>query len=97
MPAGPVRAGIKGPDENIRSQIAELLPGARVETLKKVDDFTLYRIEGGSGRDAKVEEALADLVVKNGWSLAELTRERPSLEDVFRDLTLEASKKSGDA
>ena len=42
-------------------------------------------------------ELTVDLVVKNGWSLALLTREKPSLEDVFRNLTLEASRQAGDA
>ena len=48
------------------------------------------RIEVGAGQ-APVEEALARLVVKNNWSLLELVRERSSLEDVFRHLTLAAS------
>ncbi len=97
LPPGPILIRIKGPDENIRSQIGELLPGAEVKELEIDGEYRLYRVEGGSGRDASVQEALAHLVVKNGWALAELTRERPSLEEVFRDLTLEASKQAGDA
>jgi hypothetical protein len=32
---------------------------------------------------------LAELVHKNGWALAELSRESATLEDVFRSLTLQ--------
>ena len=97
LPAGPIVACIKGPDENIRSQFGELLPGKKVEEIEVDGEYRVYRIESGSGADASIEEAVAHLVVKNGWSLARLSRERPSLEDVFRNLTLEASKKAGDA
>jgi ABC-2 type transport system ATP-binding protein len=97
IPPGPIVACIKGPDENIRSQFGELLPGKKVEEIEADGEYRVYRIDGGSGADARIEEAVAHLVVKNGWSLARLTRERPSLEDVFRNLTLEASKKAGDA
>jgi hypothetical protein len=47
-------------------------------------------IEVGDGT-APVEESLARLVVKNNWSLLGLGRERATLEDVFRRLTLQAS------
>ena len=97
LPPGPIVACIKGPEENIRSQFGELLPGKKVEEIEVDGEYRVYRIEGGSDTGASIEEAVAHLVVKNGWSLAQLTRERPSLEDVFRNLTLEASKKAGDA
>ena len=35
LPVGPVLAGIRGPDDHIRAQIAELLPGAGVEIVNK--------------------------------------------------------------
>ena len=86
-PAGGLLARVRGPEAGVLKQCAELLPGCPVEVVERTADAVVYRIDVGSA-SAPVEEAFARLVVKNGWDLRELQRERPSLEDVFRALTL---------
>jgi ABC-2 type transport system ATP-binding protein len=86
LPRGAVRARIRGPEANVLAQLAELLPGKAVDVVERQADEAVYRV-GVSGHAAPIEEALARLVVKNGWALLELGRERGTLEDVFRNLT----------
>ena len=86
-PAGGLHARVRGPEAAVLQQCAELLPGCPVTVVSRAAAAVDYRIEVGTGA-APIEEALARLVVKNGWDLLELHRQRPSLEDVFRSLTL---------
>jgi ABC-2 type transport system ATP-binding protein len=86
-PAGGLHARVRGPEAAVLQQCAELLPGCPARVVDRSANAVDYRIDVGDGA-APVEEALARLVVKNGWDLLELRRERPSLEDVFRALTL---------
>jgi ABC-2 type transport system ATP-binding protein len=86
-PAGGLLARVRGPEVAVLAQCGELLPGCPVAVVERDADASVYRIDVGAG-SAPVEEAFARLVVKNGWDLLELRRERPSLEDVFRALTL---------
>lgn len=97
MPPKGLVARIKGPREDVERQLRELLPSADLGIERRDGDYTTFRIEAGTGKDPTVEEAVAELVVKNGWAIAELYRERATLEDVFRELTLEASRRAGDA
>ncbi len=90
MPTSTLRVRVRGPEQPVRNQLAELFPGREVQLATEADGSLTCRVEVGSGA-APVEEALARLVVKNNWSLLELVRERASLEDVFRQLTLPAS------
>jgi ABC-2 type transport system ATP-binding protein len=98
LPGGAVRLRIKGatPDA-VQRQLTELLHGVRVVAQGQEDGVTAWRIEGLPPRDGVTETSIADLVVKNGWGLIELQRERATLEDVFRTLTLEESREAGDA
>ncbi|HEX5050209.1 MAG TPA: ATP-binding cassette domain-containing protein [Planctomycetota bacterium] len=89
LPAGGLIACVRGPEAQVLSQCGELLPGCPVTVLERGANAVVYRLQVGSG-SAPVEEAFARLVVKNGWDLLELKRERPTLEDVFRSLTLQA-------
>jgi ABC-2 type transport system ATP-binding protein len=86
-PGGALRARVRGPEAQVVAQCGELLPGCPVQVVERGADAVEYRVDVGSG-GAPVEEALARLVVKNGWDLLSLQREQPSLEDVFRSLTL---------
>jgi ABC-2 type transport system ATP-binding protein len=92
MPPGPVRARIQGPAENVLAQIGELLPRCEAEVLDREGDYAVYRLHG-TGNGPLVEEGIAELVLKNGWSMSELVRERPTLEDAFRALT--GAKRTG--
>ena len=57
-----------------------------------------HRVVGDGGAEdalsAALEEALARCVVGGGWDLLELQRERATLEDVFRSLTLRAQQEA---
>jgi ABC-2 type transport system ATP-binding protein len=88
---GGMRARVRAPEAQVVAQCAELLPGCPVTVVERGEDGVLYRIEVGTG-SAPIDEAFARLVVKNGWDLLEMYRERPSLEDVFRELTLGSEK-----
>ena len=93
QPAGALRARVRGPEANVLAQCNELLHGCAVTVADRAADGTTYRIDVGSG-SAPIEESFARLVVKNGWDLLELQRERASLEDVFRTLTLGSEKEA---
>jgi hypothetical protein len=83
-----IRARVRGPRANVLSQIGELMPGRRVDVIASEGDYHELRVHVTTDlRDRTVPEALADLMVKNGWAIAELGREQATLEDVFRSLT----------
>jgi ABC-2 type transport system ATP-binding protein len=83
-----IRARVRGPKTNILAQIGELMPGRRVDVTSSEGDYHDLRVHVTTEvRDRTVPEALAELMVKNGWALAELGREQATLEDVFRSLT----------
>lgn len=83
-----IRVRVKGPQANILAQIGELMPGRQVDVIASDGDYHDLRVHVTTElRDATVPEALADLMVKNGWAIAELVREQATLEDVFRSLT----------
>ncbi len=93
-PAGAMRLRVRGPEQAVLAQFRELLPpGTPVAVVQRGQDMVEYRIDAGSAT-APVGEALARLVVKNGWDLLELVRERATLEDVFRNLTLRAEQEA---
>ncbi|HEX6810924.1 MAG TPA: ATP-binding cassette domain-containing protein [Planctomycetota bacterium] len=92
-PAGALLARVRGPEANVLSQSRELLNGCPITVAARSDDGIDYRIEVGAGK-APIEEAFARLIVKNGWALLSLQRERASLEDVFRSLTHEAQREA---
>ena len=98
---GAVRACIKGDSAAVSAQLQELFPGFAAEVVERHDGgYDTWRVplaDNTRAEDRTIEEALAQLVVKNDWSLAELVRERPSLETVFRHLTLDAQKEALDA
>jgi ABC-2 type transport system ATP-binding protein len=88
LPRGELRARIRGPEERVLAQLAELFPGRATTVVRRDGDVAEYLLpaEAAPG-DGLVAEALAQLVVKNGWGLLELAPERATLEDVFRTLT----------
>ncbi|HEB52740.1 MAG TPA: ATP-binding cassette domain-containing protein [bacterium] len=86
-PPGGVLLRVRGPEDAVVGQLRELLPASgAVEVLHREGAVADYRV-AVADRSAPLDEALARLVVKNGWDLLSLQRELPSLEDVFRDLT----------
>lgn len=97
MPSKALLARIKGPADAVIRQIGELFPGRGVQEVTRTGDYGQFRVECGAAKNTTAEEALAELVVKNGWALAELIREKSHLEDVFRDLTMPSGQGASDA
>ena len=87
QPGGGLRLLVRGPYAAVHAQLAELLPGVRVEVVSKDDRGTDLRLFVDR-QTAPIEEAVARSVVKNGWDLLAMHREQSSLEDVFRELTI---------
>jgi ABC-2 type transport system ATP-binding protein len=93
-PAGSLRARVRGPEANVVAQLKELLPhGTPITATAQPGGAIEYRIDLASST-APIDEAVARLVVKNGWDLLELQRDRATLEDVFRSLTLQAQQEA---
>jgi ABC-2 type transport system ATP-binding protein len=91
MSSQAIRARVKGPKHNIMAQIGELMPGRRVDVMWSEGEYHDLRVHVSTElRDETVPEALAHLMVKNGWAISRLEREQASLEDVFRSLTAHA-------
>lgn len=97
MPSGVISAKLRGPSEAVLRQVRELLPGREVVELERDGMVGTFRIDAGPGQEGTMEEGIAHLAVKNGFGVVELTRQRATLEDVFRSLTLKGSKESGHA
>jgi ABC-2 type transport system ATP-binding protein len=93
LPAGHVRARVKGPEQLVLQRCAESFPGCAVAVVGRSGDAVDYRIDAGTDA-APVEQAFSRMVVQNGWDLVELARQRATLEDVFRSLTLDAEKEA---
>jgi ABC-2 type transport system ATP-binding protein len=87
LPAGGLRLSVRGPEPAVLAQVRELLPpGTAVQVLQRTGNVLELRVDVAQAT-APVDEALARLVIKNGWDLLAMARERGSLEDVFRTLT----------
>ena len=95
--AGDIQVRIKGPSNNIRKQLGELLGTTPVEEVARNGEYGVYRITVAERQDTSIEEGIAHLVVKNGWGLAEIARQQPNLEDFFHQKTLRAQLEAGNA
>ncbi len=93
LPSGPLTVEIKGPREQVETQLKELFPeatGVEVQFMKEsAPGEVLFRIGTSPEADDHVREAIFDLVTGNGWKLLEMHRRPASLEQVFRKLTLD--------
>ena len=94
FPATGLRARVRGPVEKVQQQLRELLgTSARIEVVGRAGDAIDYRVDLGEST-VPLDESVARIVVKNGWDLLELQRERASLEDAFRALTLKPQQEA---
>ncbi|MBN1901484.1 ATP-binding cassette domain-containing protein [Candidatus Sumerlaeota bacterium] len=77
---------LKGPRDQVQSRLQELIS---VESARLVSgangDVSRFEIIAQKGKDPC--EDIYNLSVKNGWIMTELSQERASLENVFRELT----------
>lgn len=88
-PAGALRARVRGPEAAVLG-LCQAQLGCAATVSERDGELATYRLDVGAGGTS--ERAFAQLVVQNGWELLELQRERPTLEDVFRSLTLGSEK-----
>jgi ABC-2 type transport system ATP-binding protein len=86
---------IKGPKEIVQSKLQELIS---IESLKLLDDSKdgYCRFEIQAPKDKDPSEDIFNLAVKNNWVITELSQERASLEDIFRELTTSTLKEEGE-
>jgi ABC-2 type transport system ATP-binding protein len=78
-------ARIKGPKDEVKARLQELISIENVKIQGESDGFIRYEIMAQRGKDPC--EDIYRLSVKNNWILTELSQERASLESVFRELT----------
>ncbi len=87
MRAGaPVIADIRGPQEMVSAKLGTVPSVKQVRALRP-GEWTKYQLAVEAGADIRAD--LSEMVVRNGWGLRELTTGRPTLEDVFVQLTCE--------
>lgn len=77
---------LKGPRDEIQTRLQELIS---VESVRCMDGVNgnVFRFEIMSSKDKNPCEDIYHLSVKNGWVMTELSQERASLENIFRELT----------
>ncbi len=80
------------PDEQTRRLLAETPDVARVELGSEKNVFFIT-----SEPNADPSPDIGLLVMQHGWGLLELRHERPTLEEVFAQLTIGAGEEAGDA
>ncbi len=75
--------------------LKEQLPVVGVEDLSPPGSETLRLVVDGEEETGDLREALFRFAVEQGWTLLELNRSQSTLEDVFRELTLEGGNEAG--
>ena len=79
-----------------RDAIGGVKGATSVRELPAPDDRTV-KVEVVGSKDVDLRRDLRDVVSAKGWDLLELRRELPSLEDVFRELTLGSDRRDRQA
>ena len=75
--------------ETLRAQLQNIHSVASVKSLGETDGTVRLKIETSRGID--IRKSIYQLSVSKQWTLLELRREATSLEDVFHELTSEAT------
>ncbi len=84
-----VVARIRGPQGEVERKLAALSGVSGVRVLDREDSTVRYEIASKKSQD--LPEQIFRTVVENKWSLTELRQETASMEDVFAELTQQAS------
>ena len=82
--AGLVRFEAGGTGSDARDALSRLA-GVKDVTEEQDGDFSVFTLRTDANVDPS--ESVMDLAVGRGWRVREVTRRRPTLEDVFVDLT----------
>jgi ABC-2 type transport system ATP-binding protein len=81
---GSVRVELANPSESVLKTL-ENLAGVKQATESKLESGSLFTLKTDAEADPSGE--ITRLASQNGWELRELSRRKPTLEDVFVDLT----------
>ncbi|MEK0444759.1 MAG: hypothetical protein RLZZ399_80 [Verrucomicrobiota bacterium] len=82
--AGVVRVELSQPSAGVRELLAGL-PGVKDVTEQPINEGVSYLLR--TDAEANPSERILQLATDKRWSLSELSRRKPTLEDVFVDLT----------
>src|SRR5690349_1944399 len=82
--AGSMRIEAKVGADNATADLQKL-PGVKDVTVEKDGDFSIFQIRLEANADPS--EDVMQLATSKRWTVRELTRRRPTLEDVFVELT----------
>jgi ABC-2 type transport system ATP-binding protein len=84
---GAIRAEVLGPLPNVEAAL-RTVPGVEsVEVVMGADSVVEATLRPRGGADPR--EEIFKTVVRNGWSLRELSHTRTTLEDIFVQITRE--------
>ncbi|RLA90307.1 MAG: ABC transporter [Deltaproteobacteria bacterium] len=79
-------ARVRGPKDLVESKLKEIKGLDKIQDISPQPDGTnLFKIKAQPKID--ISEDIFFVVAQNGWSLSELTKEKATLEDVFKQLT----------
>ncbi|MEW6610550.1 MAG: ATP-binding cassette domain-containing protein [Patescibacteria group bacterium] len=87
--SGEKRTVVEGEGRGMREALEGLKGVTRVETGEGSAQHTFQRFHVVTPRDVDVRSLVFQLAVTHGWTLVELYEEEKSLEEVFRELTIE--------
>jgi ABC-2 type transport system ATP-binding protein len=82
--AGSMRIEAKVGTDNAAAELQKL-PGVRDVSTEKDGDYTIFQLRLEANTDPS--EEVMQLAANKRWAVRELTRRRPTLEDVFVELT----------
>lgn len=83
-----IYAKVKGPFREVQEKL-KLMENIEDVAKKDKESEDIYGYQITVGGNADIREYVFMTIVRNNWSLLEMRRERVSLEDVFRELTVE--------
>ncbi len=82
--AGSMRIEAKVGADNAAAALLQV-PGVKDVTVEQDGDCSLFQLKLEANTDPS--EEVMNLAIRKGWKIRELTRRRPTLEDVFVELT----------
>lgn len=82
--AGSIRLEVKGPGSDAREALGRI-PGVKDVSEDHDGDYTIFQLRTEASTDPS--EEVMQLATARQWKVRELTRRRPTLEDVFVELT----------
>src|SRR5690606_21212850 len=86
VPGGALLVRARGSEPILRDTLQTLVPRRVVETVEHGRNGILFRIDVEGEADGEIDQHVARSLVKEGFAVSEITRERRTLEHAFRAL-----------